>query len=156
MSVKLNAGFYGLACLAYIFAFAAQAAPLSPADRNTVEQQQQNILQQNQRQRDELERSAEQPRFTPPVPASPASGPCFTISRITLDGATLLNEPGQPVNGSLDKSVSGYATPERADSHRIRLVYQPGIYHQPGIFNRAGLIRRGITHCGNGRPAAAY
>jgi hemolysin activation/secretion protein len=92
MSVKLNAGFYGLACLAYIFAFAAQAAPLSPADRNTVEQQQQNILQQNQRQRDELERSAEQPRFTPPVPASPASGPCFTISRITLDGATLLND----------------------------------------------------------------
>ncbi|MCT4700257.1 POTRA domain-containing protein, partial [Dryocola boscaweniae] len=56
------------------------------------EQQQQNLLEQNQRQRDELDRSAELPRFTSPEPASPASGPCFTITRITLDGATLLSE----------------------------------------------------------------
>ncbi|MCT4713947.1 ShlB/FhaC/HecB family hemolysin secretion/activation protein [Enterobacteriaceae bacterium H18W14] len=75
-----------------VFAFSSFAAPLSPADRNTIEQQQQNLLEQNQRQRDELDRSAELPRFTSPEPASPASGPCFTITRITLDGATLLSE----------------------------------------------------------------
>ncbi|MCT4701102.1 ShlB/FhaC/HecB family hemolysin secretion/activation protein [Dryocola boscaweniae] len=75
-----------------MFAFMTSAAPLSPADRNTIEQQQQNLLEQNQRQRDELDRSAELPRFTSPEPASPASGPCFTITHISLDGATLLSE----------------------------------------------------------------
>ncbi len=83
---------YGLACLVALPAFSASAAPLSPADKNVIEQQQQNLLQQNQRQRDELERSAELPRFVSPIPASPVSGPCFAITRITLDGATLLNE----------------------------------------------------------------
>ncbi|WP_435929259.1 ShlB/FhaC/HecB family hemolysin secretion/activation protein [Dryocola sp. BD613] len=91
MSVKFNGALYTVACLVYLSAFMAFAAPLSPADKNTIEQQQQNLLQQNQSQRDELERSVELPRFTSPEPASPASGPCFIITRITLDGATLLS-----------------------------------------------------------------
>ena len=37
------------------------AAPLSPADRDTIQQQQQQLLEQNQRQRDELERSTPRP-----------------------------------------------------------------------------------------------
>lgn len=37
------------------------AAPLSPADRNTIQQQQQQRLNENQRQREELERSVTLP-----------------------------------------------------------------------------------------------
>ncbi|MCT4718146.1 hypothetical protein MUA02_03675, partial [Enterobacteriaceae bacterium H20N1] len=68
MAVKFNIGRHGIGCLIYMFAFMTSAAPLSPADRNTIEQQQQNLLEQNQRQRDELDRSAELPRFTSPEP----------------------------------------------------------------------------------------
>ncbi len=73
-----------------LFAATAQAAPLSPADRDAVRQQQEQLLLQNQQQRDELERSTRcraQTRaclplspaapvlpFTPsPFPASPLS-----------------------------------------------------------------------------------
>lgn len=91
MSVKFSLQQYGIASFIAMFAMAASAAPLSPADRNTIEQQQQNLLQQNQRQRDELERSAELPRFTAPAPARAVAGPCFPVSRIILDGATRLN-----------------------------------------------------------------
>ena len=92
MSVKFNCGLYIVACLINLSAFMASAAPLSPADKNTVEQQQQNLLQQNQRQRAELERSTELPRAAQPPLLKPASGPCFNISHISLDGASLLNE----------------------------------------------------------------
>ncbi|MCT4700662.1 ShlB/FhaC/HecB family hemolysin secretion/activation protein, partial [Enterobacteriaceae bacterium H6W4] len=68
MSSEFKCGLYGLACCVMVFAFSSFAAPLSPADRNTIEQQQQNLLEQNQRQRDELDRSAELPRFTSPEP----------------------------------------------------------------------------------------
>lgn len=68
----------------------AHAALLSPADRSAVQQQQQLLLDQNQRQRDELERSTVLPR-TPSSPALPApDGPCFVISRIVLDGVTVM------------------------------------------------------------------
>lgn len=69
-----------------IFIFlSAHAAPLSPADRDSIEQQQRQLLQQNQQQRQELERS------TPitPAPQTPVhtGGPCFDIHTITLLGA---------------------------------------------------------------------
>lgn len=73
----------------------AQAAPLSPADRNTIDQQQQQLLRQNQQQRESLERATPIPRpAAPMLPATP-SGPCFTIHHITLDGATLIDERRQ-------------------------------------------------------------
>jgi len=71
------------------------AAPLSPADRNSIEQQQQQLLLQNQQQRESLERAT--PFVRPAVPVQPvtASGPCFTVHRIMLDGTTLIDERQQ-------------------------------------------------------------
>lgn len=66
------------------------AAPLSPADRDSIEQQQRQLLQQNQQQREELQRS-QKPDITPVQPTSAAKGPCFDIHSITFTGATLLN-----------------------------------------------------------------
>lgn len=68
----------------------AHAVPLSPADRDTIQQQQQQLLEQNQRQRDELQRSTPLRRTPEPGVPSSTHGPCFTISRIELDGATML------------------------------------------------------------------
>lgn len=67
------------------------AAPLSPADRSSIEQQQQQLLLHNQQQRESLERAV--PLIRPSQPEQPAltSGPCFTINRIVLDGATLID-----------------------------------------------------------------
>ena len=67
--------------------FAAQ--PLSPSDRDAVEQQQRDVLRQNQQQREELQRTLTLPPATPQATVSDA-GPCFTISRIELDGAEKL------------------------------------------------------------------
>lgn len=69
----------------------ATAAPLSPADRDTIQQQQQQLLEQNQRQRDELERSTPLSRPSAPVVPPTTEGPCFTISRIEVRDATLLS-----------------------------------------------------------------
>lgn len=67
------------------------AAPLSPADRNSIEQQQQQLLLQNQQQRESLDRAAPLARPSQPEQPVPTSGPCFTITRIVLDGATLID-----------------------------------------------------------------
>nr|WP_277932204.1 ShlB/FhaC/HecB family hemolysin secretion/activation protein [Enterobacter sp. I4] len=69
----------------------ALAALLSPADRNTIQQQQQQLLDENQRQREALERSVVLPRPVRPDDTSASKGPCFFISRIELSGATLLS-----------------------------------------------------------------
>ncbi|HEY4468215.1 MAG TPA: ShlB/FhaC/HecB family hemolysin secretion/activation protein [Klebsiella sp.] len=68
----------------------ASAAPLSPADRDTIRQQQQQLLEQNQRQRDELKRSTPLSRPSEPAVPPATQGPCFTISRIDMTGATKL------------------------------------------------------------------
>ncbi|MBD8163320.1 ShlB/FhaC/HecB family hemolysin secretion/activation protein [Erwinia persicina] len=69
----------------------ASAAPLSPADRDAVRQQQQQILDQNQQQRDELERSTALPEVrTAAQPAVP-DGPCFRITTVHLTGSTLIS-----------------------------------------------------------------
>ncbi len=73
--------------------FAATAAPLSPADRDAVRQQQEQLLLQNQQQRDELERStrcrAQARACLPLSPAAPA------IHTITLSGVTLISAKAQ-------------------------------------------------------------
>lgn len=67
------------------------ATPLSPADRNTIQQQQQQRLNENQRQREELERSVTLPETVTPKTPAQTEGPCFMISRIDIDGATKLS-----------------------------------------------------------------
>lgn len=47
MTVKHSGRLLGLGSLIYIFICTATAAPLSPAERNIIEQQQ-NLLEQNQ------------------------------------------------------------------------------------------------------------
>lgn len=71
------------------------AAPLSPAERNSIEQQQQQLLLESQQQRESLDHTA--PLLRPSRPEQPAttSGPCFTIHRIVLEGATLIDTRGQ-------------------------------------------------------------
>lgn len=70
------------------------AAPLTPSDRDAVQQQQRELLQQNQQQREELERS-----LTPPprrVTELPENvGPCFPIYHIRLAGANQLGTSAQ-------------------------------------------------------------
>ncbi|MEA9393211.1 ShlB/FhaC/HecB family hemolysin secretion/activation protein [Acerihabitans sp. TG2] len=67
----------------------AQAATLSPAERDVIEQQQRSQLQQDSQQREALQ------RVTPPRAEAPAGlpstgGPCFTLTRIELQGAQTL------------------------------------------------------------------
>ncbi|MFG6654202.1 ShlB/FhaC/HecB family hemolysin secretion/activation protein [Scandinavium sp. M-37] len=73
----------------------ASAALLSPADRDSIEQQQQQLLRQNQQQRDALEQVQPLPKPTTPATPGVLKGPCFTIQRIVLDGATLIDERQQ-------------------------------------------------------------
>lgn len=72
-----------------IYCSGSYAAPLTPADRDAVRQQQEDLLLQNQQQREELQRSI-QPRLSHPAPET-EQGPCFTIQHITIDNATLLS-----------------------------------------------------------------
>lgn len=72
-------------------AFSGAAAPLSPADRNAVQQQQQQLLDQSQQQRDELQRATPLSRVTPSAEPEQAGGPCFTLNQITLQGVTLIS-----------------------------------------------------------------
>ena len=74
----------------FYFCSLSHAAPLTPADRDTVRQQQEELLLKSQQQREELERSIPRPAPARPLPVS-GSGPCFTIHTITLSGATLIS-----------------------------------------------------------------
>ncbi|KFB98903.1 ShlB/FhaC/HecB family hemolysin secretion/activation protein, partial [Trabulsiella guamensis ATCC 49490] len=72
------------------------AAPLSPSDRDSIQQQQSELLRRGQSQREELERSIPLPRTAEPPPAtSDASGPCFTVRDISLNGSTLIKPAAQ-------------------------------------------------------------
>lgn len=72
------------------------AAPLSPSDRDSIQQQQSELLRREQVQRDELERSITLPRTAePPFATSDASGPCFTLHTISLSGSTLIKPAAQ-------------------------------------------------------------
>ncbi|UJD96737.1 ShlB/FhaC/HecB family hemolysin secretion/activation protein [Lelliottia amnigena] len=78
-----------------VFSFTLHAAPLSPADRDAIQQQQQQLLLQNQQQRDELERTIHLPETFPQKPVLAGSGPCFRIEKITLSGVTLITAKAQ-------------------------------------------------------------
>lgn len=56
-----------------------------------IQQQQQQLLNENQRQREELERSVTLPETVTPKTPARTEGPCFMISRIDIDGATKLS-----------------------------------------------------------------
>ncbi|HAI3388626.1 TPA: ShlB/FhaC/HecB family hemolysin secretion/activation protein, partial [Escherichia coli] len=78
-----------LPCLC-ILSFSSPAAMLSPGDRSAIQQQQRQLLDENQRQRDALERSAPLTITPSPETSAGTEGPCFTVSRIVVSGATRL------------------------------------------------------------------
>ncbi|MDZ7322636.1 ShlB/FhaC/HecB family hemolysin secretion/activation protein [Kosakonia sacchari] len=84
-----------LVVLLFFVTAGLQAAPLSPADRDAVRQQQEQLLRQNQQQRDELERATPLPRAGLAPSDTQAGGPCFDIHTITLSGVTLINAKAQ-------------------------------------------------------------
>jgi hemolysin activation/secretion protein len=72
------------------------AAPLSPSDRDSIQQQQSDLLRREQVQRDELERSIPLPSVAESTPPSSGSaGPCFNIRNISPDGTTLIKPAAQ-------------------------------------------------------------
>ncbi|VTQ65996.1 putative hemolysin activation protein HecB [Campylobacter jejuni] len=75
-------------------ALSAMAAPLSPADRGLIRQEQQDILRQSQQQRDDLQRSFS-PRPVDDSHSEKDNGPCFNIHKIYINNATLLSEKKQ-------------------------------------------------------------
>ncbi|CAI1890618.1 Hemolysin transporter protein shlB precursor [Serratia quinivorans] len=84
-----------VALLCILFSSATGANLLSPADRDTIQQQQRDLLEQNQQQRQELQRSLTPTLPATPVPSANTGGPCFTISRIQLEGAEHLPASAQ-------------------------------------------------------------
>lgn len=79
-----------LALSASFFSTFVTAAPLSPADRDAIQLQQQQRLDQDQQQRDALWNAASSPR-TSAVTALP-SGRCFPVHAIVIRNATLLSD----------------------------------------------------------------
>lgn len=83
-----------MACCVVLFIPPSFSAPLSPADRDLIRQEQQELLQQNQQQRDVLQRSIPVPQ--PAVPEILAArGPCFNIHTININNTTLLSDKKQ-------------------------------------------------------------
>ncbi|CAI1840856.1 ShlB/FhaC/HecB family hemolysin secretion/activation protein [Serratia quinivorans] len=83
------------ALLCIFFSSATGANLLSPADRDTIQQQQRELLEQNQQQRQELQRSLTPTLPATPAPSANAGGPCFTITQIQLEGAEHLPASAQ-------------------------------------------------------------
>jgi hemolysin activation/secretion protein len=83
------------ALLCILFSSATDANLLSPADRDTIQQQQRELLEQNQQQRQELQRSLTPTLPVAPAPNARAGGPCFTINHIRLEGADHLPASAQ-------------------------------------------------------------
>jgi len=73
-----------------VYIAGASAAPLSPADRDQLQIQQQNMLQSNQLQREELQRSV-QPEMSDKVTDGQRTGPCFLIKKIIINNASLFS-----------------------------------------------------------------
>lgn len=77
------------AVLLWLCSMHGQAATLSPADRDVIQQQQRNQLQQDSQQREALQRMTP-PRTGAPTGVSGTGGPCFTLTSIELQGAEAL------------------------------------------------------------------
>ncbi|MCE0814297.1 ShlB/FhaC/HecB family hemolysin secretion/activation protein [Buttiauxella sp. W03-F01] len=77
-------------CLIVIISCPLYSAPLSPADRDLLRQGQQDLLQKNQQQRDELQRSLSSEKLVLPVPTI-TTGPCFIIHKIHINNAVIFS-----------------------------------------------------------------
>lgn len=75
-------------CVSF-FTTSLLAAPLSPADRDYIQNQQQERLNQDQQQRDALWRAASPERA--PAAASSQAGPCFQVHTVVIRNASLLS-----------------------------------------------------------------
>jgi hemolysin activation/secretion protein len=77
-----------------VIAMSAIAAPLNPADRDLIRQEQQQLLRQSQQQRDDLQRSLSP---LPPVESQSETdiGPCFYIHKIYINNAILISDKKQ-------------------------------------------------------------
>lgn len=82
-----------LAYLAGVVLFQASAALITPADRDQIQEQQQQRLQQNQAQRDSLTQSHQVK--LPTEPHANEQGPCFQINGIILEQASLISLKNQ-------------------------------------------------------------
>ncbi|MDU1575225.1 MAG: ShlB/FhaC/HecB family hemolysin secretion/activation protein [Pantoea sp.] len=78
-----------LALCVSLLTTSAMAAPLNPADRDYIQNQQQQRLNQDQQQRDALWRAVTPERM--PAAASSQGGPCFPIYAIDIRHASLLS-----------------------------------------------------------------
>ncbi|PXW36458.1 hemolysin activation/secretion protein [Klebsiella oxytoca] len=77
-----------------IFPVSLAAAPLSPADHNTIEQQQKALLEQAQQQRDSLQGTSPPPRL-PDAPALTEDSRCYALQRVEVSGVTVLSRSAQ-------------------------------------------------------------
>lgn len=88
--MKNNCLIKTLALFSGLCGLSSQAASVSPAERDVIQQQQRDILEQNRQQREDLQRTAK-PAVSPGAPRSAGgavtAGPCFTLNNIELDGA---------------------------------------------------------------------
>lgn len=84
----IQTGKYLVLC-ASVIVFTCAAAPLTPADRDFIQEQQQQRLQQDQQQRDAIWQAVSPQNR--PVAASSQSGPCVVISQITIQNSSLLS-----------------------------------------------------------------
>ncbi len=82
--------YFGIVCLLG-YGSSISAAPLNPAERENSQQRQRDILLQNQQQREDLERSI-QLRQSTQVPPIEVKGPCFQITDIDIEQASLLSD----------------------------------------------------------------
>jgi len=82
-----------LALSVSLFTASALAAPLNPGDRDYIQNQQQQRLQQDQQQRDALWNAAASQATA--SEESGASGPCFPVHHISLRNASLLPQSEQ-------------------------------------------------------------
>ena len=85
---------------------------LSPGDRSAIQQQQQQLLDENQRQRDALERSAPLTITPSPETSAGTEGPCFTVSSIVVSGATRLTS-AETVNATIFNRYLPFSCPLR-------------------------------------------
>ncbi|MFJ5159787.1 ShlB/FhaC/HecB family hemolysin secretion/activation protein [Pantoea sp. NPDC088449] len=87
-----NTGKFLALCVSLLTA-SAVAAPLNPGDRDYIQNQQQQRLQQDQQQRDALWNTATA-QSTPSAGSNP-SGPCFPVQKIIIQHATLISSGQQ-------------------------------------------------------------
>ena len=74
---------------------ASLAAALSPADHDTIEQQQKALLEQTQRQREALQDKVPSAPDLPAAPAAAEDPRCFALQRVEVTGVTVFSRAAQ-------------------------------------------------------------